>query len=450
MGVVSFVRAQLGTDTFCLGGLVCLTMAETNDPYGSYTEDGFILMLLAMVLLFVAAFAPRRNTSSIVWALMVGAFGLGIAAYVGDAAWVVAAFAAAAVLAAPMRWAWTLIAVAGAAALLPLARDWTWGTADIDVFGVVQGGATALLQGQNPYAPTFSVQVYDAPGVFHIVPAHFVYGPAVPLLTAPGAFAGDVRAMSVAMFIVLFAGIIGLAATHPDKRRQWWLVAICVAFPLTITMVLNAWVDIYSVALFVGWAALRRRHSLLASLALGASFAAKFTIVPALIPLWLWSSKVRREGAIAVLVATAIALPFAIATGIGDFVQDATWSLGLPTRFEFVTVNAYLYQHGQGPLDGWVGVLAVVVVACLILWRKPRDLGDSFVSSALLLTISFFFSKQAPINYYFIPITLLLLALATRGLALDPAENIHLPLTSSKWWLEKVENIRNRVWKHAA
>lgn len=242
--------------------------------------------------------------------------------------------------------------------------------------------------------------------------------------------------MSVAMFIVLFAGIIGLAATHPARRRQWWLIAICVAFPLTITMVLHAWVDIYSVALFAIWAALRRRHSALASIALGVSFAAKLTIVPALIPFWLWSSKVRREGAIAVLVATAIALPFAIATGIGDFVQDVfRLFVNLPMRFEFVTIHAYLYHHGQGPLDSWVGVLAVVVVAGLILWRKPRDLGDAFVSSALLLTIFYFFAAQAPINYYFVPITMLLLALATRGLPLDAAENIHLPRPFSTAWL---------------
>jgi hypothetical protein len=451
MGVVSFVRAQLGTDTFCLGALVCLSTALTPNPFGNYSDDGFRWMLLAIVLLFAAVFAPRRNTSSIVWASMVGAFALGTGFYSGGAAWLVAAFAAAAVLTAPRRWAWTLIAAAGAAALLPLGRAWTWGTADIDVFGVVQGAAAALLQGQNPYAATFPVGIYTDPFTFHWVQSHFGYGPAMPLLAAPGAFAGDVRVMSVAMFIVLFAGIIGLAATHPDKRRQWWLVAICVAFPLTATMVLHSWIDIYTVALFAVWAALRRRHSVLASLTLGASFAAKFTIVPALIPFWLWSSKVRREGAIAMLVATAIALPFAIATGIGDFLYDVIGQyVDLPTRFDGMTVNAYLYYHGQGPLDGWVDLLAVVVVAALILWRKPRDLGDPFVSSALLFTVTLFFAKHAPINYYFIPITLLLLALATRGLPLDPAENIHLPLVSSKWWLEKVEIIRNRVWKHAA
>ncbi len=213
---------------------------------------------------------------------------------------------------------------------------------------------------------------------------------------------------------------------------------------------LLAWVDTYSVALFVLWAALRRRRGILASLALGASLATKLTIAPALIPFWLWSSKVRREGAIAILVAAAIALPFAIATGVGEFVQDVIGVyVDLPTRFDALTVNGYLYQHGQGSLDGWVGVMAVVLVACLILWRKPRDLSDSFVSSALLLTISFFFAKQAFINYYFIPITLLLVALATSGLPLDRADHVHLPLISSKSWLDKVDIIRNRVWKQA-
>jgi hypothetical protein len=432
--VLRFVGAQLGTDTFVLGALVALTTAETPNNWGGYTDDGFNLMLLTMLLLAVAAFAPRGNTSRLIWALMVGAFGLATRAYIGDAAWLVAAFAAASVFAAPRRWASMLIAAAGAASLLPLARDWTWGTAVIDVFRVVQGGATALLQGQNPYGPTFAVGVYPD-YTYTTVPKHFMYGPAMPLLAAPGALVGDVRVMSVAMFIVLFGGIVGLAATNPDRRRQWWLIAICVAFPLTITMVLNDWIDVYPVALFVGWAALRRRHSLLASLALGVSFATKFTIIPALIPFWLWSSKVRRESAMAVLVAAVIALPFAIATGIDEFVRDTIMIfVDLPTRFEFLTANGYLWQHGQDPLDGWVGAVAVVVVGCLILWRKPRDVGDSLVRSALLLTIMFFFSKQAPINYYFIPITLLVLALATRGLPLDAPENIHLPLLSSKSW----------------
>jgi hypothetical protein len=327
------------------------------------------------------------------------------------------------------------IAAAGAAALLPLGRAWIWGIADIDVFGAVQAGATALLQGLNPYAATFPVGIYTDPFTFHWVESHFGYGPAMPLLAAPGAFAGDVRVMSVAMFIVLFAAIIALAATQPDKRRPWWLVTVCVAFPLTATMVLHAWIDIYTVALFAVWAALRQRHSILASLALGVSFAAKFTIVPALIPFWLWSSKVRREGALAALVATAIALPFAIATGFGDFAYDTIGQyVDLPIRFDGMSVNAYLYHHGQGPLAGWVDLLAVVVVVGLVLWRKPRDLADPFVSSALLLTITLVFAKHAPINYYFIPITLLLLALATRGLPLDAPENIHLPLLSSKSW----------------
>jgi hypothetical protein len=432
--VLSFVGAQLGTDTFVLGALVCLTIAETPNYWGGYTDDGFKLMLLTIVLLFVAVFAPRGNTSPLIWALMVGTFGLATRAYIGDAAWLVAGFAAAAVLAAPRRWAWMLIAAAGASSLLPLARDWTWGTAVIDVFRVVQGGATALLHGQNPYGPTFAVGVYPD-YTYTTAPMHFMYGPAMPLLAAPGALVGDVRVMSVAMFIALFGGIIGLAATHPDKRRQWWLIAICVAFPLTITMVLNAWIDVYPVALFVAWTVLRRRHSFLASLALGVSFAVKVTIIPALIPFWLWSSKVRRESAIAVLVAAVIALPFAIATGIDEFVQDTIMIfVDSPTRFEFLTANSYLWQHGQDPLDGWVGVVVVVVVGCLILWRKPHDIGDSFVRSALLLTIMFFLSKQAPLNYYFIPITLLVLALATRGLPLDAPENIHLPHLNATSW----------------
>jgi hypothetical protein len=431
--VLSFVGAQLGTDTFCLAALVCLSAALTPNPFGNYSDEGFTWMLVAIALLVAAMFAPRRESSSFVWAVMVGAFGLGTAFYSGDAAWAVAAFAAAAVLAAPKRWAWMLLAAAGAAAFLPLGRVWTWGSADIDVFGAVQAGAAALVQGQNPYAATFPVGIYTDPFTFHWVQSHFGYGPVVPFITAPGAFAGDVRIMNVAMFIVLFAAIIGLAANHLDKRRQWWLVAICVAFPLTATMVLHAWTDIYTVGLFALWAALRRRHSLLASFALGVSFAAKFTIIPTLIPFWLWSSKVRREGAIAVMVATAIALPFAFATGLGDFLYDTIGQyVDLPTRFDGMTVNAYLYHQGQGPIGGWVDLLAVVVVAGLILWRKPRDLGDAFVSAGLLMTATLFFAKHAPINYYFIPITLLLLALASRGLPLDLPENVHLPLFAGR------------------
>lgn len=239
--MVGFVRAQLGRETFCLGALVCLSTAVTPTVFGFYTDDGFSWLLLAIVLLLAAMFAPRRPSSSIVWALMVGAVGLGTGYYSRDAAWVVAAFAAATVLAAPRRWAWMLVAAAGAAAFLPLGRAWTWGTGDIDVFAFVQGGAAALLHGQNPYALTLPAGVDTAPGTYYMVPVHFDYGPAVALLAAPGAFAGDVRAMSVAMFIVLFAGIIGLAATATDQRRQWWLVAFCVAFPLTTTMVLHSW-----------------------------------------------------------------------------------------------------------------------------------------------------------------------------------------------------------------
>jgi hypothetical protein len=223
MRAISLVRGQLGRDTFCLAALVCLCTAVTPTGVGLYSDDGFRWMLLAIVLLFVAVFAPRRNTSIVVWAFMVGAFGLGTGFYSHDAAWIVAAFAAAAVLAAPRRWAWTLLAAAASAAFLPLGMAWKWGVADIDVFAAVQDAGAAILQGQNPYLATFPLPIYTAPNNFYFTLGHFSYGPAAALLAAPGAFVGDVRVVSVAMFIVLFAGIIGLATIDPERRRHWWV-----------------------------------------------------------------------------------------------------------------------------------------------------------------------------------------------------------------------------------
>ena len=62
-------------------------------------------------------------------------------------------------------------------------------------------------------------------------------------------------------------------------------------------------------------------------------------------------------------------------------------------------------------------------MAIVVSWPKPRDLADSLDAAALLSLVGFLFAKWAFFNYYFVPATLLLMAFATRGVALGRPED---------------------------
>ena len=79
-------------------------------------------------------------------------------------------------------------------------------------------------------------------------------------------------------------------------------------------------------------------------------------------------------------------------------------------------------------LPVWVGLIVGAAVAVFALRRRPTDVADVLCSAALLSTAVFLLAKWAFLNYYFIPVWLLVFALAGRGVMFErSADDVALP-----------------------
>jgi hypothetical protein len=300
----------------------------------------------------------------------------------------------------------------------------------IDVFQSLQGASNALLHGQNPYQPFFPVEVAVGPFAFVTVTAHFDYLPGAAIITAPGRLFGDVRFMGVIALFAVIVFAVRLAWQSPEPRtRVARIAALCLAVPMMVAVIYVSWVDIYSMVGFAGWIVLRRDHPRWSIVFLVITLTVKPVILIALVPALLWSRRARLETLIAVPFALALILPFALATGVGNFYQDV---VGIQTSQNFrgdgLTLNAAWYAVSGHTLPVWFGLLAGAAVAFFALRRRPADLADVLCSGALLSTAVFLLAKWAFLNYYFIPVWLLVLALAGRGMPFErSAVDVALP-----------------------
>lgn len=295
------------------------------------------------------------------------------------------------------RLRWAAFGVAIAANLVLAASRITWGSAQIDVFGLVQGAAKQLLQGHNPYA---AVYPSTTPGVALF---HFAYGPVVPLLSAPARLLGDIRVANAAALVLIYFCIAALAIRTQPAREAGRYMALAVALPFGPFMVAQAWPEIYPVAGVALWLVLRDRRRGWATLVLGLGLATVPTAVPVLALPWLWWRRARIEITAAALVAIAVSLPFALWAGLGNFFAATVLvQLRIPTRVDALSINALLVHLGRGFLPAWAG-FAVSALCLIAFWRWPwRDWASAFLLGATLTLVAFLTAKWAFFDYYFI------------------------------------------------
>lgn len=336
-----------------------------------------------------------------------------------------------------------VVSAASVAALTTL--GWSWGHASIDVFSALRVAANSLLSAHNPYTPTFPASVQTAPNLFTDQLIHFCYLPGAVLLAAPGQLVGDVRVVGIVASLTLVAFAVRLAMTSSRNQDQvFQVLALCVAMPLTVAMLQNAWLDMYSVAGFAGWLTLRHHHRRWAIVCLVVALGVKPTLLLALIPFWLSSRRVRQETTAAVAGTAVVILPFAAITGFHAFYQDVVnvyATLGF--RYDGLTLSAWWY----GITGNLIPVAFTLVVAALATWfalrRRPVDISQALIAGAFLTTAAFLLGKQAFLNYYFIPAWLLVLALAARRAPIDVEAELRLPvvlraLAPSQWAVREV------------
>src|SRR5437660_346429 len=358
------------------------------DHYGNISTIGLDLMILVIALLGTTRWVPLASSSRATWLVAIMACAFGNLTYIGftaaatpgivaPLALLVTGLLVAALVARRGLLQWGALGGAAAATLALLVPIWHWGSLPSDVFDSLQVAARALVHGHNPYAPTTWVAMPSTPGHFSLAYIHFQYGPAAALLAVPGYLLGDARLGSVAAMAGLFCALSRLARQHSPARLQR-VAALCLALPLTVGMIQSAWTDVYSAAFFAAWLVLRRGHRRWAILALALCLCVKPTILVGLIPFLVWSSRARRELLLAVPAALVVIVPFALATGVGQFLYDVIGvQAAFGNRYDGLDLLSYLWsQLGVQSLPLWLGLLATGIAAVTALARRPRDLAD--------------------------------------------------------------------------
>lgn len=403
-------RADLAVIGFCaLGaGNAWIRLGAGNvvvPPDHGYLLFGFALLLLAGGLCYLAAGRPASMPGAIVCTASIAVQTLVQPAILAPLAVVYVTGLALAIvpLLRSQRLAWLLVTGCGLVAAAVVARAWTWGSASIDVFAEVQGSTQALLHGQNPYSGVYPI-LLDIPGKGQVFGSGSLnYGPMVVLLSIPARLVGDVRLTVVALNLSILAAILVWT------RRAWssprlgpTIAALWVASPFVPYMVLTEWTDTFCVAGLAWWLVLRDRHRNWAIAALTVGLASKPTMLAVMVPIVFWSGAARREVIRAAVATVVVVAPFAIWTGLPQFVYDTVGIFGdLPSRHDSANLNGLLHVFGVAPLPTLVLLPGIVVAVIVFTVRRHRDYGDLLVAGAGLLTFACLFGKQAFLNYYF-------------------------------------------------
>jgi hypothetical protein len=406
--------------------------------FGDLSDVGLLLVVTALVLALVALTTGLRTPSRAWWVvttvivamtnLLYPRLGGPFAAHTGAQTLLTLALAATAggaCVLRPGRAAMALVGAASVSLLALMAVTWTWGVNTIDVFSAVMGAAGALLHGANPYGPIFSFRLPQYPWY---MAGHFPYGPAVPILAAPGRLVGDVRVMSVVALGVTFAGLWLLARQGSHRLDAHRVVALAIASPFNVGMVNRSWVEVYIVAGVVLWLALRATHRRIATICLAVAVLVDPVTALVMLPAFIWSRRARAETVVATIVATLFILPFALVTGVGQLIYNVVGiQLAIGPWYGSLTVTAFLWQTWHVALPSLLPVVAVLIAIALVGWRgRPARLGDVAVQAALVFLSAFLFGKFANFNQYYVGAAMLVTGLAGVGV-MFPAGDVALP-----------------------
>ncbi len=351
------------------------------------------------------------------------------------------------------RLSWLLIVGSVAIVATAMVGEWQWGHAQFDVFDEVQGSSAALLHGQNPYSQQYSVFLGWVPGqgwpngqgVFGS--AALCYGPMVVVLSVPARLLGDVRLMVLVLNVAILAAILVWARRGTGSHRLApTITALWVASPFVPFMVLTEWTDTFCVAGLAWWLVLRERHRGWATAVLTLGLSSKPSVLLLMLPLLFWTREGRREVIWAVAATAAIVTPFAIWTGIPQFVYDTVGVFGdLPVRPDGVTLDGLAAILGHAFLPGGLLFTGIVVAVLVFTLRRPRDYGSLLAAGSGLLIVVCFFGKQAFLNYYFIA-AMAMLFIAGSG-SLRPRDAIGAPLSALAGgrWFDRLLRLRRAL-----
>jgi hypothetical protein len=333
--------------------------------------------------------------------------------------------------------------LAASSVAIGIAANITWGFANIDVFQFQQDASQALLHGQNPYSPIVASPEIVAPGVPAWLHLHLPYGPTLPVLEAPFRLLGDIRVLHILAAVIISVAVLVLARRAGTLDRS---ACVVMAFPLTAGMVLFSWVDVITMAGLAVWIVSFRTHPRIATFALVLALAAKPTTLIALVPIFFWSIRARRQVIIAAAIAALFVLPFALITGLSQFYYNVIGvQLAVLPRLDSLTINSYLNALSLPILPFVVSAVIIGTATVVVLRHRPNNYGELLTGTAVLATVSFLVAKWAYFNYYYIPAVLLMLAIAGNELPVDVPEMMRPPavlLRAVEWWRATAPRLR--------
>ena len=283
----------------------------------------------------------------------------------------------------------------------------------IDVLTFQQIGASALLNGENPYIDRYP-NLYQANPEFYgpgVVDAHnhltvgLPYPPASLLLSLPGyVLGGDSRYSDVAAI----AGSAALMFLVAPGRWTGLTASLFLLMPRVIFLVEYSWTETIFAFTFslVMFCALRWRRGL--PYALGLFLATKqysvfaLPLVPLLIGETRWRRPVVRIVGIALAVAAVITLPFFLWNPQAFWRSIVVFQFLQPLREESLSHLVWINKYRpQTPGQQVLPFVLLAAMLALAWWRRQPTPAYFAAVFGLALLVFFAFSKQAFANYYY-------------------------------------------------
>lgn len=295
------------------------------------------------------------------------------------------------------------------AIIIRLFMIWSSPNPYIDVYDYLKGGALGLLQGQNPYALSYT-QLYK-----DVTPDFYAYLPGMLLMTLPFvAVLQDPRYAIVASELLIAFMVFKIAKKNKDKSIYALLM---LTNPVSLYITEQSYTEPLVLLLLVSFAYFyvhRKSKSLV--LSLGLVFATKQYALFLLPLLWKFYGSLQKNIKIlgaSILFAALIITPFYF-WGPKEFIHDAvTLQLNFPPRYEGLTFFSLLYRFGIG-YNFIISSLIIGVLLLFIYSIKKINLSLFFFLASFLYLSLFYFNKWAFINYYYLVSQLLLVSAILR------------------------------------